>query len=140
MGIGTTTIHTQFNDVPGTGPLNANVPAPPNAGDTQWRFYNAVAAPPLDWMQPAFVDTAWGGPGHAPLGNENAASPFIGIRTQVAQTSGLFTYYFRTTFTWNGAVTGTSFILDQYVDDGVVYWLNGQELKGPNLGRVRMKS
>jgi hypothetical protein len=131
INVGTTFTVTQFNDVAGTG--TPSVPAPANPGDTQWRFYNQAAAPPADWMQSAFVETGWGGPGHAPLGTENAAAPFIGIRTQVPQVTNLITYYYRTTFNWTGPLTGNSFSIDQVLDDGAIYYLNGQE-----IGRDRM--
>jgi len=131
VSVGGTVTATQFNDTPGTG--SPAVPAAANPGDTQWRFYNQLTAPPADWMQPAFNDATWGGSGFAPLGTENVGAPFIGIRTQVPQASGLATYYFRTTFNWSGSLTGNSFVIDQVIDDGVIYYLNGQE-----IGRDRM--
>ncbi len=117
---------TEFNSAAGTG--TPAVPAAANPGDTQWRFYNAVAAPPANWNQPGFVDTAWGGPGYAPLGTENAGAPFTGIRTQVAQTTGLLTYYYRTSVNWTGSLQDNTFTIDQYIDDGVILYLNGQEI------------
>ena len=150
VSAGSTVIVTQFNDVAGTGPINANVPAPPNAGDTRWRYWNGTSAPQADWSTvaeaslpslavPANAATPGWGPatpltqGYAPLGTENAGAPFIGIRTQVAQTSGLVCYYYRTSFNWTGALTGNSFVIDQALDDGAIYYLNGLE-----IGRDRM--
>ena len=40
----------------------------------------------------------------------------------------LATYYFRTTFQWNGQLTGATAAFDQFLDDGALVWLNGQIL------------
>jgi hypothetical protein len=76
------------------------------------------------------------------LGAETNASltPLIQTNFATNYDPNLLTYYFRKAFTWNGALTGNSFVLDQYVDDGVVYYLNGRELGGANSGRVRMNA
>ncbi len=131
VAVGGTYNVTDFNSTPGTG--SPAVPAAANAGDTKWRFYNQVAAPPANWAQPGFDPAGWGAEGYAPLGTENAAAPFIGIRTQVPIFTNLVSYYFRTTFNWSGPLTGNSFLIDQLIDDGVIYYLNGQE-----IGRDRM--
>ncbi len=110
-----------------------------------WRYWrNAAdpdgAGPESSWMGTAFNDSAWpqgnGFFGHEP----GTASLSALIQTSFASgyVSSTLAYYFRTTFEWNGSLTGNNFVLDQYVDDGVVYYLNGQELKGVNQGRVRM--
>ena len=92
-------------------------------------------------MAPDFADGAWL-TGGGLLGAETNASltPLIQTNFATNYDPNLLTYYFRRTFTWNGALTGNSFVLDQYVDDGVVYYLNGRELRGPNGGRVRMNA
>jgi hypothetical protein len=46
----------------------------------------------------------------------------------VAPNQPLAAYYFRTTFQWNGPVTGATAAFDQFLDDGVLVWLNGQIL------------
>lgn len=140
LPIGNTVIVTQFNQNTGAA----------NPGDTRWRYYNGTSAPQADWATvadaalPALVvpdnaaNPGWGPAtlatqGFAPLGTENAGAPFPGIRTAVAQRTGLVTYYYRTSFNWTGATTGCSFTIDHYLDDGGIYLLNGQE-----IGRHRM--
>ncbi len=129
VAVGGTTTIVDFNGNTGAA----------NPTDTKWKFYNLVAAPAANWNTPGFNDSTWGPTdpnlGYAPLGTETAAAPFPGIRTPVAQTSGLMAYYFRTTFSWTGPLTGNSFTIDQYIDDGVVLYLNGQE-----ISRDRMPS
>lgn len=111
-----------------------------------WKFWRDAADPDGvnpegTWMAPDFADGAWL-TGGGLLGAETNASltPLIQTNFATGYDSNLLTYYFRRTFTWNGALTGNSFVLDQYVDDGVVYYLNGRELGGPNSGRVRMNA
>lgn len=110
-----------------------------------WKYWRNTSdpdgsSPEGTWRAISFNDSAWqtgnGFFGHEPS-NATLRSP---IQTSFSQdySGGLLTYYFRTTFVWEGPTTGSDFVLDQFVDDGVIYWLNGQELKGPGLGRVRM--
>jgi len=112
---------------------------------SNWKYWRAAADPDGanpegTWKGTAFDDSAWLA-GNGYFGHEPSNA---GLSAQI-QTSfatgylpSTITYYFRTTFNWAGPTGGTAFAMDQWVDDGVVYWLNGQELKGPNLGRVRM--
>ena len=147
VGVGATTTVTEFN---GTTVTNL-VPLPANPGDTRWRYWNGTSAPQADWRTvpdaslPALAVPAnaalpgWGPAdpatqGFAPLGHETTIGvAFPGIRTEVAQTSGLLTYYYRTTFNWSGPLNGASFVIEHYLDDGGIYYLNGQE-----IGRLRM--
>lgn len=136
IAVGPTTNFTDFNGTSGVGGVGANVPVAANPGDTKWRWYNKVAAPAANWNQPepGFVyDANWGAEGYAPIGREDAGAPFPGIRTAVAQTTNLLSYYFRTTVNWSGSLAGNSFAIDGYIDDGVVLYLNGTE-----IGRVRV--
>ena len=99
------------------------------------------AGPEGSWYGTAFNDSTWQGPsagffGHDP--NNAALQAQRGTSFTTGYANSTITYYFRTTFNWTGAATGNTFGIDQWVDDGVVYYLNGQELKGANLGRVRM--
>lgn len=114
-----------------------------NYADT-WKYWRDLADPDGanpegTWMGTAFNDTAWlSGPGLFARETAGAAVPLIGTDFITGYNSSLLSYYFRTTFEWTGALTGTSFTLDQYLDDGVIYYLNGVELKGADQGRVRM--
>ncbi len=111
-----------------------------------WKYWRDPADPDGanpegTWKGTAFNDTAWAS-GNGFFAQENNAALTAGIQTSFATgfVSSTLTYYFRTTFNWTGGTTSTAFVIDQYVDDGVIYWLNGQELKGSDLGRVRMNA
>ncbi|MGI8603922.1 MAG: lamin tail domain-containing protein [Verrucomicrobiales bacterium] len=134
--IRTTLTVTEFNSTPGTGV--PAVPFPANPGDTKWKYYNGVAAPLAEWKDHGFDDSGWepSDPslGYAPLGTDpQTSATFPGIRTPVALTSELATYYYRTTFNWIGALAGNTFVVQGFCDDGAVFHLNGQE-----IGRVRL--
>ncbi|HEX2749117.1 MAG TPA: lamin tail domain-containing protein, partial [Verrucomicrobiales bacterium] len=113
-----------------------------------WKYWRDPADPDGaaaegSWKTTSFVDTSWPGPGNGFFGYEpGTAALSTLIQTSFASqyAAATMTYYFRTTFNWSGPLSGTSFVLDQYVDDGVIYWLNGVELKGANAGRVRMNA
>ncbi len=78
------------------------------------------------WRATSYDDSSWPkGPGL--LGFETATLPSPGIRTSVPDTDQL-TYYFRTTFAYSGRTTGARISVDQILDDGAVYYLNGQEI------------
>lgn len=121
---------TDYNGAPAV----SGAPAPARATDTKWKFYAQTAAPPTNWNTAAFDDSGWGPTdpslGYAPLGFEPspASASFPGIRTPVPANQPLSAYYFRTTFQWNGPLTGTTAAFDQFLDDGALVWLNGQSL------------
>src|SRR6185436_6936837 len=58
---------------------------------------------------------------------ETAPLPSPGIRTGWVALSQL-TYYARTRFVYNGSVSNVNATIDQILDDGAVYYLNGAEL------------
>jgi len=141
ISVGATVTVVEFNHLPGAvGP-----------NDARWRYWNGTSAPQSDWATvpdaslPALLvpdnpaTPGWGPAtpatqGYAPLGTEaNTSASFPGIRTQVAQRTNLLTYYFRTTFNWSGPLTGNSFSIDQFIDDGAIFSINGGE-----IGRIRM--
>ena len=91
-----------------------------------WK-YNAQAADlGTAWRMPSYNDSTWPqGPGL--LGYESASLPSPGIQTSFTSSQQL-TYYFRTTFTYSGKTTGVTITVDQILDDGAVYYLNGKEI------------
>jgi hypothetical protein len=96
-----------------------------NYADT-WKFNDQNVDLGVDWRNPAYDDSAWGqGPGL--LGFETAPLPAPGIRTPLGDVDQL-TYYLRTRFVYNGPLSGVTLSLDQILDDGAVYYLNGVEL------------
>lgn len=99
--------------------------------DAVWRYHDRAQDLGDAWREPDYNDADWPeGPGL--LGVENAALPAPGLQTVLTMRQQL-TYYFRTKFTYAGTLAKVTLALDQIVDDGVVYYLNGVE-----LGRVRV--
>lgn len=102
-------------------------------GDS-WKFNIPTQDPGTGWRAVGFNDTvplngvSWGsGPGL--LGFESESVPSPGMQTAVGVTGGApNTYLFRKTFTYSGSTTGMNFSIDQIVDDGVTYYLNGNLL------------
>ena len=93
------------------------------------------------WFSVGFPETGWDAPSPGFFGrdpNNASLEAARGTSLSTGYAASTVSYYFRTTFNWAGSVTGQSFNLDQWVDDGVVYYLNGVELKEPDLGRLRM--
>lgn len=116
---------------------------------SNWKYWRAPedpdgADPEGSWFGVAFPGTGWQGPSPGFFGHDPNNAPLQALRGTSFTTDfvgSTVSYYFRTTFQWSGALTGQTFTVDQRVDDGVVYYLNGQELRapvGPNLGRVRI--
>ncbi len=99
-------------------------------GDT-WRFTQPASDPGTAWRDIGFADGGWNsGPGL--IGFETAALPPPGIQSPFGA-AGPITYLFRKTFTFTGNPTGATVVIDQIVDDGVAYYLNGQ-LLGTGIG------
>jgi hypothetical protein len=102
-----------------------------NYGDV-WRYNDQNVDLGTAWQAPGYDDSAWPqGPGL--FGFENAALPAPGLRTGFTNSQQL-TYYLRTKFTYNGSRTGVTLTVDQILDDGAVYYLNGQELGRSGVG------
>jgi len=59
----------------------------------------------------------------------------VPIRTPLILGGGRITYYFRTHFNFSGSQSNLSLFATGYIDDGAVFYLNGQE-----AGRVRLTS
>lgn len=91
-----------------------------------WKYHDQNQDLGTAWRAPAFNDSAWlQGPGL--LGFETAVLPAPGIRTSWADFDQL-TYYARTRFVYNGALSNVTITIDQILDDGAVYYLNGVEI------------
>ncbi len=113
---------------------------------SSWKYWREAADPDGagaegSWFAPSYNDSAWSGPSPGFFGHD-PSKPLLQAARGTSFTTGYatstITYYFRSTFNWSGGLTGQVFALDQWLDDGVIYYLNGKELKGENLGRVRM--
>lgn len=116
------------------------VPAPVrylDFGDV-WKYNDLGAELTIGgvFAQPGFDDNAWlSGPGF--LGRGESGLPAPGLQTSTLRrgnaTNGLITYYFRKEFEFTGDPVGAQLYIDQIVDDGVRYYLNGQV-----IGNVRL--
>jgi len=119
-------------ETPVTNPelnLSSGIPVV-DYGDT-WRYHDQAVDLGTAWRQPGYNDSAWPqGPGL--FGFENASLPGPGIRTGFADFDQL-TFYLRKQFIYNGSLPNAVVTVDQVLDDGAVYYLNGQE-----MGRSRM--
>ncbi|MDB4512599.1 lamin tail domain-containing protein, partial [bacterium] len=79
------------------------------------------------WREPDFDDTGWlEGPG---LFGRNSQDPFGTPWT----TGGRITYYLRQEFQFNDSFSSATINVDAYVDDGLVVYLNGQEITRFNM-------
>ena len=101
--------------------------------DHNWRYLDDGSNQGTAWKEIAFNDASWDrGPGL--YGYETSVVPSPGISTPFenpnAAGNDIITYYFRTTFDFNGTVAGTGISIDTILDDGAGFWLNGQWLGG----------
>ncbi len=115
-------------------------------GDS-WKFKDDntdVATSEPAWKTVGFNDAAWDS-GEGLFGFETSALPSPGIRTPWLNSSNAanhITYYARKTFNYTGETTGVTITVDQILDDGAIYYLNGVELgrSGMPGGAVNWKT
>ncbi len=94
---------------------------------TTWKWHIPTSNPGTAWQGLGFDDSGWSsGPGL--LGFENAGVPAPGMQTTVGAPNQTMVTLFRKTFTFAGSPVGATVSIDQVIDDGVVYYLNGQLL------------
>jgi hypothetical protein len=90
-----------------------------------WRYWQNASSPEAAWHTLGYSDASWS-PGSALFYVEDAALP---APKSTALTLGLRTYYFRTKFNFDGSTTaGAMLSLRPIVDDGAIFYLNGNEL------------
>ncbi len=105
-----------------------------------WRYFQSDREPGFGWAVPGFTDFSEWGIGAAlfdaksPAGRTSVGPNNVPVRTSLnlvnppgaaAQTT---TYYFLTTFNLPGPAAGARLNLRALVDDGAVFYLNGQEV------------
>jgi hypothetical protein len=87
-----------------------------------------------NWLNQAYDDTVAGWvSGNGLFGYTPSPASYPPINTALA--SGPNTYYFRTHFQWTNDTANVAFVVTNYLSDGAVYYLNGNEVR-----RVRMPS
>ncbi|MDB6151854.1 MAG: hypothetical protein JWL90_307, partial [Chthoniobacteraceae bacterium] len=115
----------------GAGPITEN-PIVMDAS-TQWKYNISIQPAVTVWTASDLDDTGWL-TGPAPLGHSDSTALPVPIRTDLGATTRV-TCYFRKQFDYNGPLgPGTILKLRQYIDDGVVFYLNGQELQRTRVG------
>lgn len=94
-----------------------------DAGAT-WRYAKGKTAPPADWMNEGFDDSAWSA-GPTPVGYD----PGVAIGTRLDDMrSGYSDFFLRRTFTVANAAAVTSLTLEALYDDGFKVWINDADL------------
>lgn len=95
--------------------------------DAVWRFNADNQNLGSAWREYGYNDSAWMS-GPALLGEEGSSLPVI-LRTPVPApgSGGPLTSYFRTHFNFPGPPAGRSLTMSFIIDDGAVFFLNGQE-------------
>lgn len=123
-----------FFDQPTPGERNAPEGVPYIDFDATWRYLDDGSDQGSTWRQTAFDDSSWG-QGAGILGFENAILPDV-LRTEL--NPGEITYYFRTTFDYQGDTAGALLNISTILDDGAIIYLNDSEVLrvGMNGGGV----
>jgi hypothetical protein len=87
-----------------------------------------------NWLGQTYDDTVTGwAAGRGLFGYTPSPGSYPTINTALA--SGANTYYFRTHFNYTNDTANVAFVITNYLSDGAVYYLNGNEIR-----RVRMPS
>lgn len=98
--------------------------------DTVWRYDNSGTDQGSAWRAPGFADGGWNS-GKGLFGFETTPAiypyPFNTTIPAPDQAQGHNTVYFRTHFQWTNPFTSFELIATNYLDDGAVFYLNGNE-------------
>lgn len=100
-----------------------------------WKFTPA-SLDGIGWMNPGYDDSSWSGPGPGLLWvdvRSTGPNPSVEPKnTEMPADLGTgypyVTYYFRSHFTLDHVVPGSSVALSGYIDDGAIIYLNGTEI------------
>lgn len=101
-----------------------------------WKYNTNGVDLGTEWRNVGYNDADWpSGPGI--LGHEDTAATLAAfaaageaVRTEFGSLSGrnIPTYYFRTTFTNTNTISGLGLMVEGWMDDGAVFFLNGVEV------------
>lgn len=92
-----------------------------------WRYMQTANLDGINWTAPAYNDAAWPS-GQALLAYETCNCLPETIRTTLTTNNGRITFYFRTHFNLSGSPAGASLKISTVLDDGAIFYLNGQEI------------
>jgi len=98
----------------------------------RWRYHDQNMDLQTAWKEKDYDDRGWPeGPGL--LGFEDAALPAPGLQTGFTNFHQL-TFYVRKQFVYDGSLQNLVITVDQILDDGAVYYLNGDYLGRSGVG------
>lgn len=92
-----------------------------------WRYNQTANLDGQNWTATNYNDASWPS-GQSVLAAENCNCLPEPIRTTLTTVNGRTTFYFRTSFNYTGTLAGASLKLTALVDDGAVFYLNGQRI------------
>ncbi len=116
------------------GHHNSNVTPQLIRLDSPWQYEESDSNLGTAWRHPGFDDSSWLS-GNGLLFNENGDLPGPKNTTLTVHVTPQRTYYFRTEFAFFGDPATSQFQLKHVIDDGAVFYLNGNE-----IGRYNMPS
>jgi len=100
-----------------------------NISSTLWAYDNSGTDYLDAWRQPGFDDSSWS-TGFGLFGFETTPNEYLPYTFQTyippPNNGGHPTVYYRAHFFWDGSLTNYSLIATNYLDDGAVYYINGQ--------------
>lgn len=99
--------------------------------NNEWKYFVGSDIFGSGWEQPGYDDSAWGS-GPAGLGLDSSANG-VPILTTIPYTGASEPTWYRKHFTFPGTVAGAVLTLRDVVEDGAVYYLNGQEVYRHNV-------
>ncbi len=105
-----------------------------------WSFENSGSNLGTDWRTPDYPDNSWlTGPGLLGVMRGGGSLPET-LGTYVGPLNNKITFYFRTHFTLPANANFTRIQLTHIIDDGAVFYLNGNEVLRYNLPQTTISS
>jgi hypothetical protein len=92
-----------------------------------WRYYQLAADPASTWNTAGFNDSTWP-EGRALFFVEGAALPAPKNTPLDLGSPELPSYFFRTHFNFSGNTNDAKMVFNMVLDDGAIFYLNGQEI------------
>ncbi len=95
-----------------------------------WRYHAPASDPGSTWKDRGYDDSSWNS-GTAPIGFETDPLPEP-LRTVISNAE-IATYYFRREFVLDAELTPATFEVTHFIDDGAIFYLNGEEVGRYNM-------
>ncbi len=99
-----------------------------------WQYYDQGSLDGTDWMSASYNSSSWKS-GRAPLGYSNDANTITTTLDYGGNANNKRpTYYFRSTINLNSTpASADEFLMDYYIDDGLIVYVNGTEAARFNM-------